>query len=87
LDGIACRDRGSIARRSTGPLLDELLPGSSQPLSTGQHSRYHPGLGGAPIAVVEDDVAVVLGATDESAERAPRPVPAVLVASSSAPRT
>ncbi len=46
-----------------------------------------PGLGGAPIAVVEDDVAVVLGATDESAERAPRPVPAVLVASSSAPRT
>ncbi|UYF93922.1 hypothetical protein OCS65_26450 [Rhodococcus aetherivorans] len=56
-------------------------------MSTGQHSRYHPGLGGAPIAVVEDDVAVVLGATDESAERAPRPVPAVLVASSSAPRT
>lgn len=86
VDGIARQDRWTIARRSTGPLLDQLLSHSGDPAFTYRSGNSCLGVDGAPIVVVEDDdTAVVLGGVRSSAQHDPIPVAAVLVASTAAP--
>ncbi|TQC42096.1 hypothetical protein EEB14_50750 [Rhodococcus sp. WS4] len=88
VDGIARQDRWTIARRSTGQLLDHLLSHSGDPAFTYRSGSCSLGVDGAPVAVVEDDdTAVVLGGVRSSTGRDPIPVAAVLVASTAAPRT
>lgn len=88
VDGIARQDRWTIARRSTGWLLDHLLSNSDNPAFVLRGQELCLGVDGAPIAVVEDeDVAVVSEPVRSAIERAPIPVAAVPVASTAAPRT
>ncbi|SDD19833.1 hypothetical protein [Rhodococcus tukisamuensis] len=89
LEAISECDRWSIARRATGPLLGQLLAAEG---SGGSHPRPH--LLGAPrlsltahpLAVVDDDVAVVIGAVTEGTRPDPTPLVAVLIRSTIDPR-
>lgn len=92
LEAISKGDRWSIARRATGPLLGQLLAAEGSGGSEGSHPRPH--LLGAPrlsltahpLAVVDDDVAVVIGAVTEGTRPDPTPLVAVLVRSTVDPR-
>lgn len=88
LEAIAEGDRWSMARRTTGRFLERLL-------AAGESGHSHPcprlrdaprvGMSENPLAVVDDDVAVVIGTLIAPAEREPIPFVAVLIASTADP--
>ena len=80
IEAITRRDRWQIARNATGPLLKELLAGHYDHRFEAADQVGIPGPEGAPIAVADDRVAVVVGAFQSSPETSPVPVTAVLVA-------
>jgi hypothetical protein len=88
LEAIAEGDRWSMARRTTGRFLEQLL-------AAGESGDSHPcprprdaprlGISEHPLAVVDDDVAVVIGTLTAPAERDPIPFIAILIASTADP--
>ncbi|MFC4604162.1 hypothetical protein [Rhodococcus kronopolitis] len=87
LEAISTGNRWSIARRATGPLLGQLLAADG---SGGSHPHVlgtpRLSLTAHPLAVVDDDVAVVLGAVTERTRPDPTPLVAVLIRSTVDPR-
>lgn len=79
VQAIARRDRWQIARKSTGPLLRDLLAGRYDDVFTIDVHGELPGLEGVPIAVADDRVALVVGSFPASGESVPIPITAVLV--------
>lgn len=77
---IARLDRWQMARHSTGPLLERLLVGDYDGLFAVDHEYLRRGLDGAPIAVADDRVALVVGLVPNLTGNDPIPVTAVLVA-------
>ncbi|MFG1782605.1 hypothetical protein ACGFIU_09200 [Rhodococcus oryzae] len=90
LEAITEGDRWSMARRTTGRFLGQLL-------AAGESGDSHPcprlrdaprlSLTEHPLAVVDDDIAVVIGTVTTPAERDPIPLVAVLIASNANPRS
>ncbi|TFI44814.1 hypothetical protein E4P29_03375 [Rhodococcus sp. 1R11] len=79
VQAIARRDRWQIARKSTGPLLRDLLAGRYDDVFTlGVHGEL-PWLEDVPIAVADDRVALVVGSIPASSESGRISIAAVLV--------
>jgi hypothetical protein len=89
LDAIAKSDRWSIARRTTGQLLERLLAAedSGDPHPCPRLRTAGLGLAEHPLAVVDDEVAVVIGTVTGQRDQEPIPVVAVLVVSPIDPRS
>ncbi|MBV6762596.1 hypothetical protein KV605_39900 [Rhodococcus opacus] len=81
IEAVARRDRWQIARNTTGPLLEELLAGRYDHKFVMGDRPYHRGLDGAPIAVADNRIAIVVGTVQTESDHHPRVfVTAVLVA-------
>lgn len=82
VDAIAHRDRWAIARRATGDLLDDLLAGAYDEMYGEQpHPTDRVSLDGAPVVMVDDGMALVIGTVNGTHLPAPVPVTALLVQS------
>jgi hypothetical protein len=86
MEAVARRDRWQIARNTTGPLLEELLAGRYDQEFVTADRPYHRSLDGAPIAVADNRIAIVVGSVPTESDHHPRvPVTAVLVAAPAHP--
>ncbi|OZF06088.1 hypothetical protein CH300_12815 [Rhodococcus sp. 15-1154-1] len=79
VQAVARRDRWQIARKSTGPLLRDLLAGRYDDVFVVDVHGELPWLDDVPIAVADDRVAVVVGSIPASSESGPISITAVLV--------
>ncbi|MBY6540324.1 hypothetical protein HQ325_16745 [Rhodococcus sp. BP-349] len=82
IDAIAHRDRWTIARLATGELLDEALGGTyNDAFGRSGQDAESVRLDGAPVVMVDDGMAVVIGAATGTNLSEPVPVCALLVES------
>ncbi|MGF0312262.1 hypothetical protein [Rhodococcus sp. IEGM1428] len=67
VDAIAGGDRWAVARRATGPLLEQLLSGENDD-TFGRAAEFDRsvGLGGAPVVVIDGSVAIVFAPVTNS---------------------
>lgn len=81
LAAIADNDRWSIARRSTGPLLRDLLNAGAAGahLHSGPLGARYIALGGHPLTAVDDGVAILIGVVTGLATPGELPITAVLI--------
>ncbi|MDG3009589.1 hypothetical protein G4X40_05460 [Rhodococcus sp. D2-41] len=78
LEAVRDGDRWSIARRATGPLLRQLLSAESEPAYARLRDATLRGLAANPVAAVDGDHAVVMGAVTGS-DHGPIPLVAILI--------
>ncbi len=83
VEAIARGDRWAVARRATGPLLEQLLSGDfDDTFGTASESDRSVGLGGAPVVVIDGDVAIVVAPVTNSGSGSAGAVTALLIRAS-----
>lgn len=72
-----------MARRATGPLLEQLLSGDhDDTFGTASETERSVGLGGAPVVVIDGNVAIVVAPVTNSGSRSVAAVTALLIRAS-----
>lgn len=83
VEAIARGDRWAVARRATGPLLEQLLSGDyDDTFGTSAESDRSVGLGGAPVVLIDGNVAIVVAPVTNSGSGSVGAVTALLIRSS-----
>lgn len=83
VEAIARGDRWAVARRATGPLLEQLLSGDfDDTFGTASESDRSVGLGGAPVVVIDENVAIVVAPVTNSGSGSVGAVTALLIRAS-----
>ncbi|MBY4130144.1 hypothetical protein HQO83_17250 [Rhodococcus fascians] len=83
VEAIARGDRWAVARRATGPLLEQLLSGDyDDTFGTASESDRSVSLGGAPVVVIDGNVAIVVAPVTNSGSGSVGSVTALLIRAS-----